>query len=142
MQFLQAGQTKSSSPESDESSTALASGPGALMFEPGPQTRIRRAPVHAIASVTLDEDRKIFGRVANISPGGCLLKTSATVEVGEFVDMQITVIGEDNRAVVTVRGVIRRSADGEDRPEYGVEFLAIDETDRESLQWLYAQAMR
>ncbi|MFW6345279.1 MAG: PilZ domain-containing protein [Halomonas sp.] len=141
MQFLQARQTESNATESDETSTAIGSGPGALMFEPGPQTRIRRAPVQAIASLTVGE-RKIFGRVANISPGGCLFKTGATLEVGEFVDMQITVLGDDNRAVVTVRGVVRRSASGEDRPEYGVEFIAVDETDHDSLQWLYAQAMR
>jgi hypothetical protein len=124
-------------------SMSIGSGPGAIMFEPGAQTRIRRAPVRAIASVTIDGGpREIFGQVLNISPGGCLLRTEATLEVGSLVEMGITVLGGDFRANVDVEGVIRRHDTSTDRPAYGVEFLAVDATEKESLQWLYGQAMR
>lgn len=126
-----------------QKSMSIGSGPGAIMFEPGPQTRIRRAPVRAIASVVIDGGpREIFGQVLNISPGGCLLKTEATIEVGTLVDMTITVIGDGFRALVDCTGVIRREVENTERRQYGVEFLAVDSTDKESLQWLYAQAMR
>ncbi len=129
--------------KSSEKAISIGSGPGAVMFEPGPQTRIRRAPVQAIASVTIDGGpREIFGRVLNISPGGCLLKTEATIETGTMVEMTVTVIGDGTRARVDVSGVIRRRTDQGDRPHYGVEFLAVDATDKDSLQWLYAQASR
>lgn len=128
-----------------QKSMSIGSGPGAPMFEPGPTTRIRRAPVRAIATVTVDGGpREIFGQVLNVSPGGCLLKTEATMETGTFVDMSITVIGDGFRARVDCKGVLRRreSAQGSTRKHYGVEFLAVDSQDKQSLQWLYAQAMR
>lgn len=121
----------------------ISSGPGAPMFEPGPTTRIRRAPVRAIASVTVDGGpREIFGQVLNVSPGGCLLKTEATMETGTFVDMSITVIGDGFRARIDCKGVLRRREDSGTRKHYGVEFLAVDSQDKQSLQWLYAQALR
>ncbi len=126
-----------------EKSMSIGSGPGAVMFEPGPNTRIRRAPVRAIATVTVDGGpREIFGQVLNVSPGGCLLKTEATMETGTFVDMSITVIGDGFRARVDCQGVLRRREDSGTRKHYGVEFMAVDSQDKESLQWLYAQAMR
>lgn len=126
-----------------EKSISIGHGPGAVMFEQGPQTRIRRAPVRAIASVVIDGGpREIFGQVLNISLGGCLLKTEATIEVGSLVEMSITVIGDGANARVDVEGVIRRNVQGTDRRQYGVEFLAVDSTDKDSLQWLYSQALR
>ncbi|QDG49707.1 PilZ domain-containing protein [Persicimonas caeni] len=126
-----------------QKSMSIASGPGAPMFEPGPTTRIRRAPVRAIASVTVDGGpREIFGQVLNVSPGGCLLKTEATMETGTLVDMSITVIGDGFRARVDCKGVLRRREESGTRKHYGVEFLAVDSQDKQSLQWLYAQAMR
>jgi hypothetical protein len=126
-----------------EKTMSMGSGPGAVMFEPGPNTRIRRAPVRAIASVTIDGGpREIFGQVLNVSPGGCLLRTEATLETGNLVDMGITVIGDGFRACVDVKGVIRRATTGNTRPEYGVEFMTVDSSDKESLQWLYGQALR
>ena len=121
----------------------LGSGPGAPMFEPGPQTRIRRAPVRAMATVTWENGpREVFGQVLNVSPGGCLLKTETTIETGTVVDMTIIVLGDDERTKVDVRGVIRRQTEADGRRAYGVEFVTIDTEDRESVQWLYAQAMR
>jgi hypothetical protein len=122
---------------------SMGSGPGAVMFEPGPNTRIRRAPVRAIASVVIDGGpREIFGQVLNVSPGGCLLKTEATMETGTMVEMGITVIGDDFRACVDVQGVLRRREDSGTRRHYGVEFLSVDSKDKQSLQWLYGQALR
>ncbi len=126
-----------------QKSMSIGHGPGAVMFEQGPQTRIRRAPVRAIAAVTIEGGpREIFGQVLNISLGGCLLKTEATIEVGSLVEMSITVIGDGDHARVDVEGVIRRLVDGADRRQYGVEFLAVDSNDKDALQWLYSQALR
>lgn len=122
---------------------SLGSGPGAPMFEPGPQTRIRRAPLQAIAAVTVDNGpREIFGRVLNISPGGCLLQTEATLEAGTFVDLKVTVLGQAEPMAVEVSGVIRRQVDAGARRQYGVEFLTVDASGREAVQWLWAQASR
>ena len=129
--------------QTKERAMSIASGPGAPMFEPGPNTRIRRAPTRAIATVLVDGGpREIFGQVVNVSPGGCLLKTEATMETGTMVDMSITVIGDGFRANVDCKGVLRRRDDSGTRRHYGVEFLAVDSQDKESLLWLYTQAMR
>lgn len=134
---------------SEEGSTSLrrslsiSSGPGAPIFEPGPQTRIRRAPLQAIAAVTVDNGpREIFGRVLNISPGGCLLQTEATLEPGVFVDLKVTVLGQDEPLQVEVSGVIRREVSESSRRQYGVEFIAVDSNDKKVVQWLYSQASR
>ncbi|TDP71831.1 PilZ domain-containing protein [Bradymonas sediminis] len=122
-------------------SMSISSGPGAPMFEAGPHTRIRRAPLQAIAAVSVaDGPREIFGRVLNISPGGCLLQTETTLESGTFVELNITVLGQEDPIRVEVAGVIRRQVTGQSRRQYGVEFLAVDSNDKKSLQWLYAQA--
>ena len=128
--------------ERDEGLT-LGSGPGAPMFESGPQTRIRRAPVRAMATVTWENGpREAFGQVLNISPGGCLLKTETSIETGTVIEMSILILGEDERTKVDVSGVIRRQTTSDGRRAYGVEYLIIDSEDRESVQWLYSQAMR
>jgi hypothetical protein len=127
--------------ETSRTAMSIGSGPGAPIFEPGPQTRIRRAPVQAIAAVKIDNGpREIFGRVVNISPGGCLLQTEATLESGTFVDLKVTVLGQEEPIRVEVSGVIRRQVEDSSRRQYGVEFLAVDSSDKQSLQWLYGQA--
>lgn len=124
-------------------SLSLGHGPGAPMFEPGPQTRIRRAPLQAIAAVTVDNGpREIFGRVLNISPGGCLLQTEATLEPGTFVDLKVTVLGQAEPIAVELSGVIRRQVEAGTRRQYGVEFMTVDANGREAVQWLWAQASR
>lgn len=127
-----------------ELSVELKSGPGAPIFEQdGPHTRIRRTPVRAIATATwAGGPREFFGRVNNVSPGGCLLTTETTIEIGTMLTMSIIVIGDDQRAKVDVTGVVRRVTDHDGRQSYGIEFLTIDSRDKESVQWLYAQAMR
>lgn len=128
-------------PVTKRPSLSISSGPGAPMFEGGAHTRIRRAPLQAIASVTVENGpREIFGRVLNISPGGCLLQTETTLEPGTFVELNITVLGQQEPIRVEVGGVIRRQVDTAGRRQYGVEFLAVDSNDKKSLQWLYAQA--
>src|SRR5690554_4461588 len=95
-------------------SMSISSGPGAPMVEAGPHTRIRRAPLQAIAAVRVaDGPREIFGRVLNISPGGCLLQTETTLESGTFVDLNITVLGQEDPIRVEVAGVIRRQVTGQ-----------------------------
>lgn len=129
--------------EKRERKMTLGSGPGAPMFENGPQTRIRRAPVRAIATVTWDGGpREVYGQVLNISPGGCLLKTETTIEPGTHLDMSIIVISEDERAKVDVEAVVRRRTEADGRRAYGLEFVALESTDKESVQWLYSHAMR
>ncbi len=122
---------------------ALSSGPGSPMFEQrGPTTRIRRAPVRAFASVTFEEGtREIFGQVLNLSPGGCLLRTEATIEKDATLHMDITLVGQGERCTAEVQAVVRRVTTDDGRKAYGIEFLKESKQDRQTLEWLYARAM-
>lgn len=122
---------------------AIGSGPGAVMFEQhGQHTRIRRAPVRAIAAITWENGpREVFGQVVNISPGGCLVKTESTIAPGTVLDIAITIIGNGKRSSADVCAVVRRETEHEGRRAYGVEFVAMTRGERETIQWLYGQAM-
>jgi hypothetical protein len=129
--------TSSSSP-----SMSLSSGPGAPMFEPGPHTRIRRAPVRAIASMTwAGGPREVFGQVVNVSPGGCLLKSEASLPVGSIIDLSMTILGNGQRSTADVRALVRHATTEGGRRAFGLEFVATDSKERETLQWLYTQAV-
>jgi hypothetical protein len=124
-------------------SMSIGSGPGAPMFEPGPHTRIRRAPVRAIASMTwAGGPREVFAQVVNVSPGGCLIKCESSLPVGAIVEMSITIIGEGQRSVADVRALVRHATTEGGRRAFGLEFVANDSQERETLQWLYSQAVR
>lgn len=126
-----------------DSSMEIGSGPGAPMFEPGPHTRIRRAPVRAIGTMTWPGGpREVFGQVLNVSPGGCLVKTEATIEEGTVIDLSITLVGGAERVTADVSGVVRRRTEEDGRRAYGVEFVALSSEERETIQWLYARAIR
>ena len=121
--------------------TTFSRGPGAPIFETqGVHTRIYRAPVRAIASVKVG-DREIWGQVLDIAPGGCAFKTESTIEPGAELQMKVTIIGLDKRSVAEVAGVVRRVGEQDGRKCYGVEFVAKDSEQRNSLQWLYGQAL-
>lgn len=122
-------------------SVTLGSGPGAPIFEPGPQTRIYRAPVRAIG-VGHSNGNEIWGQVLDISLGGCLLKTDDPIEVGSDVQLRITIVGDGRRAVADVRGVVRRATQDGGRAAYGLELVGGDPEERRVLQWLYSQALR
>lgn len=131
-----------SSQTESEKPNKLSSGPGAVLFETsGPHTRIYRAPVRAIGAAKFN-DKEVWGQVIDVGPGGCLFKTESTIEIGTELELRVTIIGSDHRAVAEVNGIIRRLDKVDGRPAYGVEFIAEDATDRRALQWLYAQAMR
>ncbi len=126
----------------DTSRADLQSGPGAVMFEPGANARIRRAPVRAIASMTWrGGPREIFGQVLNVSPGGCLVRTETTIPEGTVLDIAVTLVGGQQRSHADVRGLVRHVTTYEGRKAYGVEFIAQDSLERETLQWLYTQAV-
>lgn len=123
---------------------ALSSGPGSPMFEQaGPTTRIRRAPVRAFASVTFEGGpREIFGQLLNLSPGGCLFRTETTIEQGTTLFMDITIVGQGERATAEqVRAAVRRITTDDGRKAYGIEFLSDSREETQTLQWLYARAM-
>lgn len=125
----------------EEKKMSIRSGPGAPIFENyGSQTRIYRAPCRAIATVTL-EDKEIYGQIMDLSPGGCLLKTETTLEVGTTFDMRVTIVHVDRRSIAEVRGVIRRCGEDGGRKTYGVEFVSEDASERRNLDWLYGQAL-
>lgn len=124
-------------------SMALGSGPGAPIFEPGPHTRIRRAPVRSIATLTwATGPRGIFAQVVNVSPSGCLIKTESTIPEGTRVDMSITILGDGRRETFDIAGTIVRQTTADGRRAYGVEFRADSRDEREALQWMYAEASR
>lgn len=124
-----------------EGGLGLSSGPGAIMFEPGPQPRIRRAPVRAIATLTWQGGpREVFGQVLNISPGGCLLKTETTIEIGTTVQLSVMLIGQGKRQSADMSAVVRRVTQEDGRKAYGLEWVIQKSEEKVSAQWLYAQA--
>ena len=122
-------------------SLSLGSGPGAPIFQPGPQTRIYRAPVRAVAVAVVDGVEN-WGQVLDISLGGCLFKTEDPLEVGAEVELRITIIGAAHRAVAEVHGVVQRASEDGGRSAYGIELKAKNSDERRVLQWLYSQALR
>ena len=136
--FLENFGLKSVSSDTKESVT-FESGHGAPVFEHGAETRMRRAPVRAIASMTWQEGPdQIFGALANISPDGCMVKTEATIEVGTEVELEIAAIGTVPRLECEMVGVVRHTTDLDGRRAYGIEFTEVaDDEDDENLQRLY-----
>jgi hypothetical protein len=129
--------------DNEDARLSLRGGPGAPIFEPGPQTRIRRTPVRAITTLTWEGGpREIFGQVVNVSPGGCLVKTESTIAEGTRVEMTITVLGDNHRLKLDIVGEVRRQTSCDGRRAYGIEFVPATSDDRTSLQWLYAEACR
>ena len=125
-----------------DASHRLSSGPGAIMFEPGPNTRIRRAPVRAIATMTWEGGpREVFAQVLNISPGGCLIKTEATIVPGTILALSILIVGKGERANTEIQATVRHETTHEGRRAYGVEFVRSCSVDKEQAQRLYGQAM-
>lgn len=125
-----------------DSSPGLSSGPGAIMFEPGPNTRIRRAPVRAIATMTWNGGpREVFAQVLNISPGGCLIKTETTIIPGTVLDLSILIVGKGERANTEIKATVRHETVHEGRRAYGVEFVRVSSEEKEQAQVLYGQAM-
>jgi c-di-GMP-binding flagellar brake protein YcgR len=76
-----------------------------------------------------------------LAPGGCLLKTESTIAEGTKIELRVTIIKHDSRSVAEVRGTVRRATESEGRRAYGVEFEAMDSSERNTLQWLYSQAL-
>lgn len=105
----------------------VGSGHGAPVYEEGPQTRIRRVPIRAIASMTWEDGpERVYGGLENISPQGCLLKTEASIEIGTEVELEIAAIGTSPRLEVEVTGTIRHRTDVDGRQAFGVEFESGD----------------
>lgn len=121
---------------------SLSSGPGAPIFQQGPQTRIYRAPVRAVAAARLADGTEIWGQVLDISLGGCLFKADETLEVGDELELRVTIISEERRAVAEVDAVVRRAAEDGGRSAYGLELVAHSGEGRRVLNWLYSQALR
>jgi hypothetical protein len=125
-----------------DSQLTISGGPGAPIFQPGPQTRIYRAPVRAVAAATLADGTEVWGQILDVSLRGCLLKIDAPLEVGAELEIRITIIGDGRRAIADVRGVVRRSTEEDGRTAYGVELVGDNSQERRVLEWLYAQALR
>lgn len=124
-------------------SFSLHSGPGAPIFEPGPNTRIRRTPVRSIATMRwTGGPREIFGQVVNVSPGGCLVKTESTIALDTNLDLTITILGNGEPAKFDVCGLVKRITTADGRRAYGIEFVANTPDERETIQWLQHAATR
>ncbi len=132
------------SPSLQTLSISLTSGPGAPIFEPGPNTRIRRSPIaRSIATMSwVGGPREIFGQVANVSPGGCLVKTESTIAPETIIAMTITIIGKGDPATFDVRGLVKHETTADGRRAYGIEFVANTPAERETIQWLQHAATR
>lgn len=123
-------------------SISIGGGPGAPIFQPGPQTRIYRAPVRAVCAVSQAGGEESWGQVLDVSLGGCLLKIDARYPLGSVIDLRITLVGDGRRSIADVRGAVRRVEDEAEHALYGIELLAETTEERRVLQWLYAQALR
>ncbi len=121
----------------------ISHGPGAPIFDQsGPHTRIRRAPVSAIGAMKLS-NKEIYGKVLDISSGGCLFRTEATLQEGQAFSMRITIMEGSRRVVAEVTGEIRRIVTPEgERPMYGCAFKPKTVQERQAQDWLYSQALR
>lgn len=119
----------------------VGGGHGAPIYEHGQQTRMRRAPIRAIAAMTWPEGpERVYGRMENVSPDGCLVKTEATLEAGTEIDIEITVAGTDPRLEVETTGTVRHVTEFDGRKAYGIEFDEISAENRKELKRLYNQA--
>lgn len=119
----------------------LDSGHGAVVFEHGPQTRIQRRPVRAIASMTWEEGPdRIYGGVENISPDGCMVKTEASLEEGTEVELEVATSGGDARLEVEATAVVRHQTTRDGRRAYGLEFTEVDDEALDQLRALYNRA--
>lgn len=115
------------------------SGFGAQVYEHGPQTRIRRAPVRGMATIRWEDGPdRIFGGIENVSPNGCLVKTEATIDEGTEVEFRLAAVGADERLEVEGTGVVRHTTEVDDRRAYGIEFREVD--DETALKKLYNAA--
>lgn len=122
-----------------DSVTSMRSGAGAPIFEPGPQTRIRRNPTRAIASITWsDGPRAVYGQVLDVSLTGCLVKTETTIEVGTELQFSVTLVGDGTSTNFDVRGRVCRRTRAEGRPAYGVAFITDSRHEKETVQALYS----
>ncbi len=135
------GLERSESAPERPKSVDLKSGHGAPTYEHGPQTRMRRAPVRAVASLTWEEGpKRVYGGLANVSPEGCLLKTETTIEPGTEVDLEIAAVGTVPRLEVNLVGEVRHETEADGRHAYGIEFVEADEENRRALKRLYNHA--
>lgn len=119
-------------------SVQVGSGHGAPVYEHGEQTRMRRAPVRGVASMTWEGGpERVYGGLANVSPDGCMVKTEATIEVGTEVALELAAIGTVPRLEVQLTGTIRHATTVDGRRAYGIEFVDIDEENEDKLKRLY-----
>ena len=128
-------------PTNDKMKKPVGSVSGAVMYENGPQTRIARAPVRAIATIRF-ADKEVYGQVQDVSPGGCFLKTETTIAVGTEIELKITLLGEESRSIADVKGYVRRVGEMNGRRAYGVEFCTSMPQEKQTTLWLYSQALR
>lgn len=117
----------------------VESGLGAPLYDRGPQTRIRRAPVRGMATLSWEAGPdRVYGGIENVSPSGCLIKTEATIDEGTQIEFRLAAVGGDREIEVEGVGMVRHTTDVDGRRAYGIEFLEIDDDD--ALHKLYNMA--
>lgn len=77
-----------------------------------------------------------FARTRVVGLGGCMFVADGSYGVGSPVEILISVQG---RVVKARARVVWESPTPDDKMEIGVEFLAIDDTDRRILEKLFAE---
>ena len=136
--FLEDFGLKTLESDGEPDSVRVESGHGAPIYEHGAQTRMRRAPIRGVASMTWEEGPdRVYGGLANISPHGCLVKTEATVEVGTEVELELAAIGTVPRLEVELTGEVRHATNLDERRAYGIEFGELDDENKRKLKRLY-----
>ena len=85
-------------------------------------------------------DGQLLFESADLSSGGSFLKSDLLLEVGETLVMEFRVPGETG--IIRAQGRVawvRRFPRGEEPPGMGVEFLAMSEEDRQTLDQYLGQ---
>lgn len=98
----------------------------------------RRTPTRCLAQIRwADRENPIFGRLEDVSETGCRLLTETSLEPGQFVTIELTVLGRTPRITIEATGTVKYVDEDADRSAYGVEFNDLTPSTQRAVDWLY-----
>jgi len=98
----------------------------------------RRTPTRCLAQIHwADRQNPIFGRLEDVSETGCRLLTETSLEPGQSVTIELTVLGRTPRITIEATGTVKYVDDETDRCAYGVEFDNLTPSTQRAVDWLY-----
>ncbi len=98
----------------------------------------RRTPTRCLAQIRwADRENPIFGRLEDVSETGCRLLTETSLEPGQSVTIELTVLGRTPRITIEATGTVKYVDEETDRCAYGVEFNELTPSTQRAVDWLY-----